>query len=338
MIDFKNLPQVAGNILKARIGHRVPLKVTQYVTYRCNLACGFCGRRYLKTSEMATEQIKKCMDEFKKMGTIFWSFNGGEPLLRPDIGELINYSQKLGFKCSIMTNGTLIPEKIEQLKGLDLVEVSLDGPEEINDAIRGQGTFKKVIKAIEILRANNILVCIDSVINSTNLDYLDELWKISEKYGTQLEFQPVIIHSGDQEKKAAQYFPAKEKFLVAINWLIAQKRQGRKINNSFSYLEQLKSYPDLPMSLDCWASYLFCVITPDGFVAPCAVMLDEQEKFKNGLEVSFEKAFYSLPDLKKCRRCFFSCYGEYNCALNSLTKTGLKFIKNKILGSGWFWQ
>jgi len=341
MIDFKNMPRVATGVIKAKLfGFHTPLKITNYVTYRCNLACQFCGRRNLVASEMTTAEIKKCMDEFKKMGTIFWGFNGGEPLLRQDIGELIDYAKKLKFKCSMVTNGTLIPKRIEQIKNLDMVIVSLDGPEPIHDAIRGPGNFEKTIKGIEILIEKKILVYVSSVINKTNLDCLDDIFKISEKYGTYLEFQPVIVHGGDVEGRAVNYFPEKEKFRAAIDWLIVQKKKGRNLTNSLSYLEQLKHYPDSPISLDCWASYLMCSITPDGFILPCSPMLEEYKNFQSGLKVGFKKAFYSLPNFKKCRSCYFSCYSEYNCALNSLPKTGLKFLKNSLFGRGqkWFWQ
>lgn len=98
-------------------------------------------------------------------------------------------------------------------------------------------------------------------------------------------------------------------------------------------------YPDSFVDMDCWGSYLFLSITPAGYVVPCSVMLSDYKKFRSGLEVGFKKAFYSLPNLKKCRLCFFSCYAEYNIGINSLTKTGLKFIKNMLSGQKtWFWQ
>lgn len=336
MINFKNLTKVVVNIIKVKLGYRIPLKVTQYITYKCNLACKFCGRRNINTPEMSTEQIKNCLREFKEIGTMFWSFNGGEPLLRQDIGELIDYSKKLDLKCSITTNGILIPLKINQIKNLDLVTISIDGPEQIHDQIRGKGNFSKTIKSLEILRKNNIKIYISSVLNKTNLDYLDDIWKISEEHDAYLEFSPITIHKEGKNEETVNYFPEKEKFQRAINWLISEKKRGRKIANSFNYLNQLKRYPSFPM-IDCWASHLFCSVTPDGFVVPCSEMLGEYKNFQSGLKSNFKKAFYDLPDLKKCHQCYFSCYGEYNCGLNSLTKTGLRVIKN-IWGGGWFWQ
>jgi len=115
-MEFKKIIKLTKDITLAKIlKHCIPLKVTHNITYRCNLNCSFCllKKRLNKpdSPEMDTSQIKRMMREFKQIGTKFWLFSGGEPLLREDLGELISYAKdKMDFHCGISTNGTLLPE------------------------------------------------------------------------------------------------------------------------------------------------------------------------------------------------------------------------------------
>jgi len=93
-MKFKRILNLATKVSIAKIfNYKIPLKVKQYITYRCNLSCLFCARRTAAKEEMATLQIKNMMKEFKDMGTIFWEFTGGEPLLREDFAELAAYAK-----------------------------------------------------------------------------------------------------------------------------------------------------------------------------------------------------------------------------------------------------
>lgn len=90
-----------------RFNIRIPLRVTQEVTSRCNLRCKYCEVEGTG-NELDTPTIKAMMREFKSSGTISWGFTGGEPLLLEDIGELVSYAKKLGFITSLITNGLLL--------------------------------------------------------------------------------------------------------------------------------------------------------------------------------------------------------------------------------------
>jgi|SRR3989338_5220545 len=337
MIKTKNIPRIALKVLKVRLGKRIPLKVTQYITYRCNYKCAFCGRILNKAEELTTDQIKRCMKEFKKLGTEFWGFNGGEPLLRKDIGELVDYAKRLGLKRSISTNGFFIPNKINQIKNIDLILVSLDGPKEVHDKIRGTGAYKKVIEALKILNKNKVRTLIMTVISKENLDHMEHLLSIVKEYECDWELQPITIHKADIEKKAEEFFPDHKRFLETVDWLIKQKNKGNPITNSVGYLEQMKLPLNSNKIPDCWAGRLVCVMSPDGYVLPCAEMLELSKNYKSLLDVGVKEAFNSLPDMSKCRMCKFSCYMEYNVALGSLFKTGFKSINNIFKGKQ-FWQ
>ncbi len=75
---FKAMP----GTLKVILGSRVPLRVTQYITYRCNLDCLYCARHKSGEPELTTDEVKSLMTSFRKAGALFWGFNGGEALVR----------------------------------------------------------------------------------------------------------------------------------------------------------------------------------------------------------------------------------------------------------------
>lgn len=335
MIELKDIITTGLGVVKSKLGYKIPLKITQYLTYKCNLKCGFCGRRLNKSEEMTTSEIKKSIREFRKLGTKFWSFNGGEPLLKKDIRQLIEYVKKQGMKCSIVTNSWLLPEKIKEIKNIDMVIISMDGPEEIHDKERGKGSYKRVIESLELLKKNNVRVMINTVITKYNIEYLENILNIVDKYDCEWELQPVSCHRADEEKNASEFFPEKSEMKKAVNWIKKKKKKGFKIANSNEYLDQMTN----PISEKpaCWAGRVTFVISPDGKVLPCAEFLAESNRFKSFLVSGARKAIDQIPNMKDCRDCSFSCYMEYNIALDSLPKTSFKLAKN-IIKKRWFWQ
>lgn len=134
-----------------------------YATMSCNLSCVHC---YVPSSpnikiknELSTEEIFKIIDFAHKKNVREIRLTGGEPLIRKDIIDIINYATSKGLFVSIETNGLLISEEfLQSLKDPLKVSfgVSLDGPKEIHEKIRGKGTFDKTVNSIVLLKKYNI--------------------------------------------------------------------------------------------------------------------------------------------------------------------------------------
>jgi len=331
MIAKRDFFRIAGKVFKIYSGYRIPIKVTQYLTYKCNLNCGFCGRCSVESEELSTGQITKCISDFKELGAEFWGFNGGEPLLRQDVGELISFCKKVQIKTSMSTNGTLISQRIEDIKDLDLALISIDGPEAIHDKIRGVGSFRRTLDGLEAMKRKNKRFIIVTVLNSDNVLYLEELMKLAEFYNCLCMFQPVFMHTSDKFGKATRYIP--DQMIDAAGYLEKQKRLNRPVANSFAYLDKIRKYPNLKQET-CWASRFFCVIAPNGNVFPCCNMLSldcsgEENKVKN-----WKQLFKSLPAASLCKGCFIFCYSEYNLLFNNPIPAVLRFTKN-LLANTW---
>lgn len=325
MIDNKNILRVISKIIKIYSGSDIPLRVAQYLTYRCNLNCVFCARNSIKSEELNTSQIINCIREFRALGTEFWGFNGGEPLLREDIGNLISVCKKFNIKTSMSTNGTLIPERMNDIRDLDLILLSIDGPQAIHNKIRGENAFERTIRGIEALERNNKKFIIVSVINQDNIPYLGEILDMAEYYNCPCEFQPIFMHHSDIQKKAVRYIP--DQMRSVAEYLIRQKKSGRPVANSYSFLNKIKEYPNSKGGY-CWAKRFFCVITPNGMVYPCCVIISHENFYNSGIEMGWKNAYRVLPEMKHCEGCFLFDYSEYNIILNNPFFHSFRMLRN----------
>ena len=138
-------------------GLDAPICLTWELTYACNLACVHClsssGKR--DPRELSTRQCKDIIDELERMQVFYVNIGGGEPTVRPDFWELVDYATAHHVGVKFSTNGVRItPEVAAKLAASDYVDVqiSLDGATaEVNDAVRGPGSFAMAIRALENL-------------------------------------------------------------------------------------------------------------------------------------------------------------------------------------------
>ena len=143
-------------------GLDAPICLTWELTYACNLACVHClsssGRR--DPRELTTAECRAVIDELERMQVFYVNIGGGEPTVRPDFWDLVDYAtaHRVGVKFS--TNGIKItPERAESLAASDYVDVqiSLDGATaEVNDAVRGPGSYATALRAMQNLAAGRV--------------------------------------------------------------------------------------------------------------------------------------------------------------------------------------
>lgn len=180
---IKKIKFGASLIHKRIINKRAPLMANLLITNMCNLKCFYCYANVFERNlkELTTSEILSVIDTLWKKGTRLIVLLGGEPLLRKDIEIIIEDIKKKGLICELITNGYLVKKKIEALKGLDSVCVSLDGDERGNDLNRGRGSYRKAIEAIEVLKGHNVPVRVKAVITRNNIDSIDFLADFSKR-------------------------------------------------------------------------------------------------------------------------------------------------------------
>src|SRR5205807_4888089 len=174
-------------------GLDAPICLTWELTYACNLACVHClsssGKR--DPRELSTRSCKDIIDELERMQVFYVNIGGGEPTVRPDSWELVDYATAHHVGVKFSTNGVRITPKVAaRLAASDYVDVqiSLDGATaEVNDAVRGAGSYATAIAAMEHLAAAGFEgFKISVVCTRQNIDQLDAFKAIADQYGAQL--------------------------------------------------------------------------------------------------------------------------------------------------------
>ncbi|MBI5528618.1 MAG: radical SAM protein [Deltaproteobacteria bacterium] len=146
-----------GFNLSRRLNHPLvrPDWVSVNVTLKCNLKCVMCRTCYDAPYELDTGELKSIARQTAEWGVPIFNPLGGEPFLRRDLIEILEFAHGLGLVSTVTTNGTLIGENAaRQLARLPRVHlnVSIDGPEPANDRVRAPGAYKKAVAAIRRVR------------------------------------------------------------------------------------------------------------------------------------------------------------------------------------------
>jgi len=299
-------------------GIRKPINVMISVTNRCNSRCSYCNIFNRNQRELTESEIINLLDILKKEGTQRIALWGGEPLIREDIGRIIDHAKnKLGFFISVDTNGYLVPQKLDILKNIDVLVFSFDGCQNIHDENREKGSYAKVMKAIEIALQNNINVFTITVLTKKNIGDLEFICETAKNKGFSNTFQ-VLHHSSElASENESSYMPENAEYKNAINKIIDYKKKGYPIVSSFQYLNYLLEWPDYKKStsvsksrLKCFAGKLYCNIDTDGSIYPCSVMIGQMPS-KNFLADGFKDAFDFTKNVE-CQSCNASCFTEYN--------------------------
>ncbi len=153
----------------------VPAKIYLDITARCNLSCRYCyhfDSAAAVPEDLPTAEWLKFFAELNRIGVMNVNISGGEPLMRPDIMELLGAFSQTRLRFDLVTNGSLLKadmaEKIAALRRCNVVQISLDGPEEMHDAARGKGAWQAAIEAINILKYYRIPIAVRTTIGHHN--------------------------------------------------------------------------------------------------------------------------------------------------------------------------
>jgi MoaA/NifB/PqqE/SkfB family radical SAM enzyme len=159
-------------ILKRSLTPDRPYHAQWFLTRRCNYRCRTCNvwRDSHPPSELSTEAVKKGLDVFRRLGVIDLVLSGGNPLLREDIDQIVEYSSRF-FITTIYDNGSMATRKIDALRKTDFVAISLDSlDEKKNDYLRGvSGATRTALNSIRALRKEGISVGVAPTISKANI-------------------------------------------------------------------------------------------------------------------------------------------------------------------------
>ena len=170
--------RLATTFFKILVLKKQPLRYVDFnITDKCNLHCQHCFATAFTQNDrpkMQIEDYRRVMKEANKLGAVNFSFQGSEPLLYPQLEEIIKAAAPYKNVISVTTNGTLLtPEHAKKLRkiGVDIFTISLDSmnPEEHDSFRNKKGTYEKTLKGIESALENGCNVTIGTVLSHQNI-------------------------------------------------------------------------------------------------------------------------------------------------------------------------
>jgi radical SAM protein with 4Fe4S-binding SPASM domain len=286
----------------------VPLILSWNVTRECNLKCSHC---YINAAdkklenELTTEEGKQLFDQICQVSHPLLILSGGEPLLRQDIYDLIEYGSSKGLKMGLGSNGSLIDETVaKKLKdaGITTVSISIDSHiASQHDDFRGvDGSWEKAINAIKVLRANNVLVQVNTTLTHDNYDQIDDIMYLSESLGVENFHLFFLIPTG-RGVKLDDITPQKYEDMITNTFAKVHKHS---LNVRPSCAPQfMRIAQDMGMNMQQWirgclAGMHYCRIYPNGDVTPCPYL---PVKLGNIREKSFKEIWQNSDMFKKLR-------------------------------------
>ncbi len=312
-----------------------PLYVKLKIFYGCNLKCEMCNHwRATREPPISSDRFREVLNELAELGTKKLHISGGEPMLRPQIPDIVEQASALGIKVTMTTNGTLIDKvKAKRLVegGLRGVNLSIDSPvRKMHDKIRGvEGAFKATAKAVEFFKRykhkGKISIRINTVVSRTNYQTLATLPDLAHDLGADgINLIPVDDHCGEilsMRKKDIALFNSEiaskiAERALALGLIVSDEdafpfgrtdsevRLGRAGRYAFGYYDK---YP-------CYAPWTHSLIDFNGNVYVCCMTRERISPLGNIQHQSFkgiwESAAYRQirlkmhpPALAACRRC-----------------------------------
>lgn len=184
---------------------KLPKSICFRLTRYCNAQCPFCLAPFEKQDDkMSLEEVKQILEILKTTGLNNVKLSGGEPYTRKDINEIINYCGNIKLQPVVATNGILLSDtNIDALsKNNAKVKISLHGFEEAHNKFTNLNKYKEIVQNIKKLINKNIFVSLHTIVNSLNVDYINDFIKEYRDMGIKkISFIPLSERGRQLEHK-----------------------------------------------------------------------------------------------------------------------------------------
>ncbi len=295
-----------------------PMRMDLALTFTCQNNCVHCyaGGPH-KTDELTTEQWKRVIDRLHDIGVFIITFTGGEPTLREDLPDLLQYTQNKGIVTGLVTNGRRLKDKnyvrtLEKV-GLDFVQVTLESHRsEVHDLMTGnKGSWKETVAGIKNVIPTRIYATTNTTLSKHNAGDFLETVNFIKQLGVAGFGCNSLIYSGKAQEIG-------DKFAVSIETLkklLPQVHEkANQLGLKFQWYTPTQYCLFDPVSLGlgvkaCTASMVNMCVGPNGDVYPCQsyfeslgnILKDDwHEIWNNPLAVSIRKREYVEPKCKDC--------------------------------------
>jgi Fe-coproporphyrin III synthase len=309
---------------------------------RCNCRCVMCDIWKRETNDqIRTQDLERHRTSFKNLGVRQVVLTGGEPLLHNDLASLCNFFHDQNIHLTLLTTGLLLHKRAEEVARLfDDIILSLDGPQEIHDAIRRvNGAYNLIHRGVDAVRQHNPAIAITcrTTVQKANHRHLRSTVDAARSLGldsisflaadlTSEAFNRTLVWPGERQSEIGLNREEVKALEDEIELLIVEYGAGidhryivesaaklRKITRRFR--EHLGEYP--PQAPICNAPWVSAVVEVDGSVRPCFfhraignITSSTLEEVVNGDAAQTFRQALDIESNPTCRRCV--------CSLNYL--------------------
>jgi radical SAM protein with 4Fe4S-binding SPASM domain len=260
--------------------------VQWHLTENCNLWCRHCYQGERSSEEMHITEMKRVVGEVSDMikdwsdtfGIAFspsMNITGGEPFLKKDLFEILGEIKKRGFKVSLLTNGTLVSrdraKKLADL-GIDGVQISIEGPEDVHDAIRGSGNFSASRDGIEHLVDAKLPVTLNVTLSAVNASSMKKIVALGSHMGARRIGFSRLVPTGKGRSMLSQMLD-REQVKETYQTIFALEHNGVEIVTGDPIASQMRKRRtgdagSIAVS-GCSAGVAGLTILPNGNITPC---------------------------------------------------------------------
>ncbi|NDY72446.1 DUF5714 domain-containing protein [Desulfobacter hydrogenophilus] len=278
-----------------------------HITNKCNLACRHClFSCSSRTSEtMDFDMISSIVSQAYTLGTRIFYLTGGEPMVHPDFQDICRLilDEHADTMLVILTNGILIPEYRAFLKSLPgdrlFLQVSLDGLEDANDALRGTGSFAKTTAGLAVLEQLNIITTLSMVVHPDNFFQMAEMVRLGAKFSVDSIHYMWLLTTGRASSQPA--VPMDELFnnLVQCHGLAAA--HNLTIDNITNLSTRVFSTPGTKYDLGN-AGWESLALDPGGKIYPTPALIGREKTVCGHISQGLEMVWKNSDALSSLRR------------------------------------
>lgn len=313
----------AASVAARSLAFGKPHHAQWLVTRKCNYKCVGCNVwKEQDQRELSLEEMKKGLDILREMGIVELVLSGGDPLLRSDIAEIIDYASDR-FITTVYDNGSMAAKKVDALRKVDFVAISIDSLDEAkNDYIKDvPGALKNALDSVETLMKEGINVAVTPTISQKNLYEIVDITNHFTGKGIPVWY---CLYSYDKSVDTKQLFrigKANDEFIITdkaamvdlCNQLMEMIKKNKKILMTRKLLEALRSlYESDKRIWKCQALKHFLVVDHIGRISGChnhnfaGSIFDLPGQWKSKEFKALRKTYHD------CTQCNYLCYVAYS--------------------------
>lgn len=311
------------NILESakRLVDRKPLQCSLYLTDRCNLDCSYCTEYDNSKPHPKLEDLKLWIRKIRDLGTMRIALVGGEPLMHPDVVEIVRYCRELGFATSLTTNGFLLTRKLLQeleKAGLQVMQISVD---RMTPSPITKKSFKTILPKLDYFKESKVRLHITGVICADTLPESKAVLETGLSRGIPTEVR--LVHADPLNRFRVER-GSKEELLDFIDSMIERKRRGEKIHTNEAILNYQRSLLlNEPVDWTCTAGYKLFFVSAQGKFWICSMVHTD----KHIMDVTLDDLYANY----RKKECQNGC-GVY-CAVSTslIVEQPAKVITNEVI-------